>query len=82
MSTAENDARNRGKQQQKVQTIAKTESIISSEVFYNRRNEIYEYLKLFGYKPDNFRQFSIFSFIDNYYETERCRSFDHMVILQ
>jgi hypothetical protein len=52
MSTAENDARNRGKQQQKVQTIAKTESIISSQVFYNRRNEIYEYLKLFGYKPD------------------------------
>lgn len=52
MSTAENDARNMGKQQQKVQTIAKTESIISSQVFYNRRNEIYEYLKLFGYKPD------------------------------
>jgi hypothetical protein len=39
-------------QQQRVQTISKAESIISNQVFYNRRNEIHEYLKLFGYKPD------------------------------
>ena len=39
-------------QQQKVQAIAKAESIISNQVSDNRRNEIHEYLKLFGYKPD------------------------------
>lgn len=39
-------------QQQRVQTISEAQSIISNQVFYNRRNEIHEYLKLFGYKPD------------------------------
>jgi hypothetical protein len=29
------------------------ESLISQQVSQNRRQEIYEYLKLFGYKPDN-----------------------------
>ena len=38
--------------QQKVQTIPQAESIISSQVSANRRNEIHEYLKLFGYKAD------------------------------
>jgi Short C-terminal domain len=38
--------------QQKVQTIPKAESIISSQVSANRRNEIHEYLKLFGYNAD------------------------------
>src|SRR5215216_7493495 len=51
-----NNPRNKRKQQQqqpqRVQTISKGESIISSQVFYNRRNEIHEYLKLFGYKSD------------------------------
>jgi hypothetical protein len=53
--TADSNPKNRKKQQhqqQKVQTISKAESIISKQVFDNRRNEIYEYLKLFGYKPD------------------------------
>ena len=44
--------RKRPPQQQKVQAIAKAESIISNQVSDNRRNEIHEYLKLFGYKPD------------------------------
>lgn len=39
-------------QQQKVQAIPKAESIISNQVYDNRRNEIHEYLRLFGYKPD------------------------------
>src|SRR5919108_1800416 len=39
-------------QPQRVQTISKAESMISNQVFYNRRNEIHEYLKLFGYKAD------------------------------
>jgi hypothetical protein len=44
--------RKQQQQQQRVQTISEAESIISNQVFYNRRNEIHEYLKLFGYKPD------------------------------
>jgi hypothetical protein len=44
--------KNRRRPQQKVQTIPKAESIISSQVSANRRNEIHEYLKLFGYKAD------------------------------
>lgn len=52
-TTADNNPKSRKKQQQqKVQTIHKAESIISSQVFDKRRSEIYEYLKLFGYKPD------------------------------
>lgn len=56
MSTAspDNNPKNKRRQlqQHKLQTIPKAESIISSQVFDNRRNEIHEYLKLFGYKPD------------------------------
>jgi Short C-terminal domain len=54
MSTNPGNSKNnkRRLQQQEIQTISKAESIISSQVFVNRRNEIYEYLKLFGYKPD------------------------------
>lgn len=50
----DNKTRNKGKQQQpqRIQTVSKAESIISSQVFYNRRYEIHEYLKLFGYKAD------------------------------
>jgi hypothetical protein len=49
----DNDPKNsRRPQQQKVQAIRKTESIISNQVYDNRRNEIHEYLRLFGYKPD------------------------------
>ena len=49
----DNDPKNRRRpQQQKVQAIPKAESIISNQVYANRRNEIYEYLRLFGYKPD------------------------------
>jgi Short C-terminal domain len=49
----DNDRKNRRRpQQQKVQAIPKAESIISNQVYANRRNEIYEYLRLFGYKPD------------------------------
>jgi hypothetical protein len=42
----------RQRQQQTVKTVSQAESIISSQVFDKRRTEIYEYLKLFGYKPD------------------------------
>jgi hypothetical protein len=50
----DNKTRNKRKQQQpqRIQTLSKAESIISSQVFYNRRYEIHEYLKLFGYKAD------------------------------
>ena len=50
----DNKTRNKKKQQQpqRIQTLSKAESIISSQVFYNRRYEIHEYLKLFGYKAD------------------------------
>jgi hypothetical protein len=37
-------------QQQKVQTISKAGSLVSKQVSAKRRNEICEYLKLFGYK--------------------------------
>ena len=39
-------------QHQSIKTISQAESIVSSQVFDKRRTEIYEYLKLFGYKPD------------------------------
>ena len=52
MSTPNNNQNNRRRRQHNIQTIRKTESIISNQVFANRRNEIHEYLKLFGYKPD------------------------------
>jgi hypothetical protein len=53
-TTPDSNPKNRRRpQQQKAQTIPKAESIISSsQVSDNRRNEIHEYLKLFGYKPD------------------------------
>src|ERR687890_1559234 len=53
-NTPDNNPKNRRRlQQQKAQTIPKAENIISSsQVSDNRRNEIHEYLKLFGYKPD------------------------------
>jgi hypothetical protein len=46
------ERRQRRQQQQRIKTISQAESIISSQVFDKRRNEIYEYLKLFGYNPD------------------------------
>ena len=52
MSTPNNNQNNRRRRQHNIQTIRKIESIISNQVFANRRNEIHEYLKLFGYKPD------------------------------
>ena len=47
-----NSKKRKIQQQQKVQTIPNPDRIISSQVSENRRNEIQEYLKLFGYKPD------------------------------
>jgi hypothetical protein len=41
------ERRQRQQQQQQIKTI-----LISNQVFDKRRTEIYEYLKLFGYKPD------------------------------
>jgi Short C-terminal domain len=46
------ERRQRQQQQQKIQTVSQASSIISGQVFDKRRSEIYEYLKLFGYKPD------------------------------
>jgi hypothetical protein len=53
-TSEDNKTTNKRKQQQpqRIQTLSKAESIISSQVFYNRRYEIHEYLKLFGYKAD------------------------------
>src|SRR5919205_305940 len=53
-TTPDNNPKNRRRrpQQQKVQTIPKAESIISSQIPDNRRSEFHEFLKLFGYKPD------------------------------
>ena len=53
-TSEDNKTTNKRKQQQpqRIQTVSKVESIISSQVFYNRRYEIHEYLKLFGYKVD------------------------------
>jgi hypothetical protein len=51
-TNTDTNPKNRRRPQQKVQTIPKAESIISSQVSANRRNEIHEYLKLFGYKAD------------------------------
>jgi hypothetical protein len=54
MSFTQENLKNNGKrqQQQRVQTISKAESIVSKQVSVKRRNESYEYLKLFGYKAD------------------------------
>jgi hypothetical protein len=51
-TTPDTNSKKRRRPQQKVQTIPKAESIIASQVSANRRNEIHEYLKLFGYKAD------------------------------
>jgi hypothetical protein len=37
---------------QKVHAISRADNIISKQVFTGRKNEIHEYLKLFGYKAD------------------------------
>ena len=54
MSFAHENLKNSGKmqQQQRVQTISEAESIVSKQVSAKRRNEICEYLKLFGYTAD------------------------------
>jgi hypothetical protein len=54
MSFPHENPKNSGKiqQQQRGQTISKAESIVSKQVSAKRRNEICEYLKLFGYKAD------------------------------
>ena len=39
-------------QQQRVQTVSEAQSVVSNQVFYDRRDEIHEYLKLFGYKQE------------------------------
>jgi hypothetical protein len=47
------DRTNHGKQYHSVQTALDAGNMVSKQVFYKRRDEIFEYLKLFGYKPDN-----------------------------
>src|ERR687898_1866233 len=42
----------RKKRDQTASTITEAEHIVSEQVSSNRRAEILEYLKLFGYKPD------------------------------
>jgi hypothetical protein len=51
-TNAKSRRRMRQLEQHRVKTFSKSESIISKQVFANRRNEIHEYLKLFGYKAD------------------------------
>jgi hypothetical protein len=54
MSFTQENLKYNGKmqQQQKVQTISKAGSVVSKQVSAKRRDEIYKYLKLFGYKAD------------------------------
>jgi hypothetical protein len=47
------DRTNQEKQYHLVQTAPDASNIISKQVFYKRRDEIFEYLQLFGYKPDS-----------------------------
>jgi hypothetical protein len=50
MSLAENRRKKRG--MQTASTITEAERVVANQVTFNRRAEILEYLKLFGYKPD------------------------------
>jgi len=54
MSFTQENLKYNGKmqQQQRVQTISKAGSVVSKQVSAKRRDEIYGYLKLFGYKAD------------------------------
>lgn len=49
MSLTDNRRKKRG---QTVSTIIEAEHIVADQVTFNRQEEILEYLKLFGYKPD------------------------------
>ena len=51
MSLTDNRRKKRG-QTASSSTVAEAEHIVADQVTYNRRAEILEYLKLFGYKPD------------------------------
>jgi hypothetical protein len=50
MSLAENRRKKTGAQT--ASTLTEAERVVADQVTFNRRSEILEYLKLFGYKPD------------------------------
>lgn len=54
MSLTDNRRKKRGQtaSSSSSSTVAEAEHIVADQVTYNRRAEILEYLKLFGYKPD------------------------------
>ena len=53
MSLTDNRRKKRGQTtSSSSSTVAEAEHIVAHQVTYNRRAEILEYLKLFGYKPD------------------------------
>ena len=52
MSLTDNRRKKRGQTASSSSTVAEVEHIVADQVTYNRRAEILEYLKLFGYKPD------------------------------
>jgi hypothetical protein len=52
VSLTDNSRKKRGQTAASSSTIAEAEHIVSDQVSSNRRAEILEYLKLFGYKPD------------------------------
>lgn len=52
MSITDNRRKKRGQTASSSSTVAEAEHIVADQVTYNRRAEILEYLKLFGYKPD------------------------------
>jgi hypothetical protein len=54
MSITDNRRKKRGQtaSSSSTSTVAEAEHIVADQVTYNRRAEILEYLKLFGYKPD------------------------------
>lgn len=54
MSLTDNRRKKRGQtaSSSSSSTVAEVEHIVADQVTYNRRAEILEYLKLFGYKPD------------------------------
>jgi hypothetical protein len=63
MSLTDNRRKKRG---QTVSTIIEVEHIVTDQLTSNRQEEILEYLKLFGYKPDRtILQMHIAGFFNN-----------------
>jgi Short C-terminal domain len=70
MSLAENRRKKTGAQT--ASTITEAERVVANQVTFNRRSEILEYLRLFGYKPDRtILQIHIAGFFNKRYRTRK-----------